>query len=209
MLHLLILAWPVLVPACFRICCRRPRTALGARPSRGQVRPGEEQASADVQMSCPRLLEEGQHGYILRPLARHRRRVRRYEGEREPPRQPRAQQRQALPLHLAWLPPGLRAAEPPHRTPPRPGSHGRQALQVHSRHRQVHEGVRVQACAAGPHRVCHNGEPRWQCPHAECGEWFNSSSAKSVHVRQAHQGTTWACPVVGCEKGSHSPAARA
>ena len=79
MLHLLILAWPVLVPACSRICCRRPRTALGARPSRGQVGPGEERASADVQMSCPGLLEEEQHGYVLRPLARHQRRVRRYE----------------------------------------------------------------------------------------------------------------------------------
>ena len=55
----------------------------------------------------------------------------------------------------------------------------------------------------------HNGEPRWQCPHAECGEWFNSSSARSLHVRQAHQGTTWACPVVGCDVQSHSPAARA
>ena len=101
MLHLLILAWPVLVPACFRICCRRPRPALAARPSGGQVRPGEERASADVQMSCPGLLEEGQHGYVLRPLARHQRRVRRYEGEREAPHQQRAQQRQALPLHLA------------------------------------------------------------------------------------------------------------
>ena len=57
--------------------------------------------------------------------------------------------------------------------------------------------------------ACHNGEPRWQCPHAECGEWFNSSCARSVHVRQAHQGTTWACPVVGCDVQSHSPSARA
>ena len=93
-------------------------------------------------MSCPRLLEEGQHGYVLRPLARQQRRVRRYEGAREAPHQQCAQQRQALPLrrlhqglsdqaaprhppthphrgealrvHLAWLPPGLRAAEQPH-----------------------------------------------------------------------------------------------
>ena len=36
----------------------------------------------------------------------------------------------------------------------------------------------------------HNGEPRWQCPHAECGEWFNSSSDRSLHVQKAHQGTT-------------------
>ena len=55
----------------------------------------------------------------------------------------------------------------------------------------------------------HNGEPRWQCPHAECGEWFNSSSDRSLHVRQAHQGTTWACAVVGCDVQSHSPSARA
>ena len=55
----------------------------------------------------------------------------------------------------------------------------------------------------------HNGEPRWQCPHAECGEWFNSSSARSLHVRQAHQGTTWACPVVECGVQSHSPSVRA
>ena len=26
--------------------------------------------------------------------------------------------------------------------------------------------------------ACHNGEPRWQCPHAECGEWFNDSTAR-------------------------------
>ena len=57
--------------------------------------------------------------------------------------------------------------------------------------------------------ACHNGEPRWQCPHAECGEWFNSSWARSVHVRQAHQKTTWACAVVGCDVQSHSPSARA
>ena len=55
----------------------------------------------------------------------------------------------------------------------------------------------------------HKGEPRWQCPHAECGEWFNDSTAKSLHVQKAHQGTTWACPVVGCDVQSHSPAARA
>ena len=57
--------------------------------------------------------------------------------------------------------------------------------------------------------ACHNGEPRWQCPHAECGEWFNSSSDRSLHVRQAHQGKTWACPVVGCDVQSHSPSVRA
>ena len=57
--------------------------------------------------------------------------------------------------------------------------------------------------------VWHNGEPRWQCPHAECGEWFNSSSDRSLHVQKAHQGKTWACAVVGCDVLSHSPAARA
>ena len=55
----------------------------------------------------------------------------------------------------------------------------------------------------------HNGEPRWQCPHAECGEWFNDSTARSVHVQKAHQGKTWACPVVECDVQSHSPAAKA
>ena len=80
---------------------------------------------------------------------------------------------------------------------------------MHGRHRQVHEGVRVQGCAADHVAACHNGEPRWQCPHAECGEWFNSCTARSLHVRQAHQGKTWACPVVGCDVQSHSPSARA
>ena len=80
---------------------------------------------------------------------------------------------------------------------------------MHGRHRQVHEGVRVQGCAADHVAACHNGEPRWQCPHAECGEWFNSCTARSLHVQKAHQGKTWACPVVGCDVQSHSPSARA
>ena len=90
---------------------------------------------------------------------------------------------------------------------------------------QVHTGHKPYKCTAGIAKctkaytskrelldhvaACHNGEPRWQCLHAECGEWFNSSTARSVHVRQAHQGKTWACPVVECDVQSHSPAARA
>ena len=99
-------------PPALTICCRRPRTALGARPSRGQVRPGEERASADVQMSCPGLLEErGSTGTSSAPSPDTSGAYEGTKAQREAPHQPRAQQRQALPLHLAWLPPGPFATE--------------------------------------------------------------------------------------------------